>query len=800
MLTRTSSRNRRLKNPPPAESPMEPIELLFVLLFLVVVSSIALYSYLRQLGRIRLLEREVEQLNVVRDRFELASRAARDAIWDYDVKNSKLHWRGDLLKDFGYEDVTTTDFHWWEDRVHEDDRDRVAGSVRTALESDADFWSCSYRFRRADGSFADVHDRGYILRNQDGQAHRFVGVIDDLTSQKEAEASLGLKEAQFQALTSSLPDPIARFDRQLRHLYVNPAMERVSGLSAEQVIGRTNRDLGLPGELVNLWDREISRVFETGDVNEFGFEIQSSGGPRYLVARVAPERRSDGTFDSVVSVVRDITDLQKAEQELEARERQYRLLFRSNPHPMFVFDVHTLEILEVNDAAVDQYGYSRDEFQTMTILDIRPEEDIPRLRDSHDPKLTGSKDAGHWRHHYKDGTVIEVEIYTHATEFRGRQAEIALAINITDRAEAERALRESEARFTAFMNNNPAAAWIKDEIGRYIYANRAALAVYQRTEEELGVLDDEKLFSVDVAKSLIQNDETVRRTREPLHTYETIDHPDGTRHIWMIVKFPLVLSQEVCHVGGFALDVTDRVQAEEELREYASALERSNRELEQFAYVASHDLQEPLRMVSSYTQLLASRYQDKLDKDANEFIGYAVEGATRMQQLIDDLLAYSRVQSHKQAFSPVDLNESLDAAIKNLAHPIQESGARIHHDPLPTVPADEVQMQQVLQNLISNAVKFRSRRTPDVHVSAREEEGEWIVSVSDNGIGLDPSYQDRIFVIFQRLHSRNRYPGTGIGLAICKRIVERHGGRIWVESTPDQGSTFSFSIPSGDRR
>ena len=779
---------------------MEPIELLFVLLFLVVVSSIALYSYLRQLGRIRLLEREVEQLSVERDRFELASRAARDAIWDYDVRNSQIHWRGDLLRNFGYEDVVTTDFHWWEDRVHDDDRERAAGSVRTALESNAEFWSCGYRFRRADGSFADVHDRGYILRNPKGQAHRFIGVIDDLTPLREAEASLGMKQAQFQALTSSLPDPIARFDRQLRHLYVNSAMERVSGLPADQVIGRTNRELELPEELVNTWDREIACVFETGEISEFGFEFQNADGPRYLVARVAPERKPDGSFDSVVSIVRDVTDLQQAEKELEARERQYRLLFRSHPHPMFVFDVHTLEILEVNDAAVDSYGYSRDEFQTMTILDIRPEEDIPQWRASHDPNLEGSMEAGQWRHRSKDGTVMDVEIYTHATEFRGRRAEMALAINITDRAEAERARRESEARFTAFMNNNPAAAWIKDENGRYIYANRAALAIYQITEENLSVLDDEKLFSADVAKNLIQNDETVRRTREPLHTHESIDHPDGTRHIWMIVKFPLARSQEICHVGGFALDVTDRVQAEEELREYASKLEQSNRELEQFAYVASHDLQEPLRMVSSYTQLLARRYQDQLDADANEFIGYAVEGATRMQQLIDDLLAYSRVQSQRQAFMPVDLNQSLDAAIKNLAHPIRASGAVIRHDSLPTVRADRVQMQQVLQNLISNAVKFRSRRTPEVTVSGREEEGEWIVSVSDNGIGLDPSYQERIFVIFQRLHSRSRYPGTGIGLAICKRIVERHGGRIWVESTPEQGSTFSFSIPSGDRR
>jgi light-regulated signal transduction histidine kinase (bacteriophytochrome) len=236
-------------------------------------------------------------------------------------------------------------------------------------------------------------------------------------------------------------------------------------------------------------------------------------------------------------------------------------------------------------------------------------------------------------------------------------------------------------------------------------------------------------------------------------------------------------------------------EAEEKIRCTLIDLERSNKELEQFAYVASHDLQEPLRMVSSYTQLLAQRYEGQLDEKAKKYIDYAVDGAVRMQRLINDLLTYSRVSTRGKPLEPIDASSVLGETIGNLYAAIQESRAIVTNDDLPTVRADAGQLLQVFQNLIANALKFHGTDSPRIHVSARDAGHEWVFSVRDNGIGIDPQYKESLFVIFRRLHTRQEYPGTGIGLAVCKRIVERHGGRIWFESEPGKGTTFFFTAP-----
>ncbi len=249
-----------------------------------------------------------------------------------------------------------------------------------------------------------------------------------------------------------------------------------------------------------------------------------------------------------------------------------------------------------------------------------------------------------------------------------------------------------------------------------------------------------------------------------------------------------------------AKDITERIRTQDMLERQTQELARSNSELEQFAWVASHDLQEPLRRVASYTQLLSKRYKGKLDADADEFIDFAVDGATRMRRLINDLLALSRVGTRAKDFEPTDCEAVYDRTLVNLQGLVEDSGALVTHDRLPTVMGDGTQLGQLFQNLIANAIKFRGDEQLTVHVGAEQRNGHWEFCVRDNGIGIDPEYAERIFVVFQRLHGKGDRPGTGIGLAISKKIVERHGGRIWVSSLPDEGATFFFTLPVNEEK
>ena len=292
---------------------------------------------------------------------------------------------------------------------------------------------------------------------------------------------------------------------------------------------------------------------------------------------------------------------------------------------------------------------------------------------------------------------------------------------------------------------------------------------------------------------------TVAEAQKLLHGENTIWFENRYRcrdgsYKWLLWRATAPAGENVIYAA--ARDITEHKAADEALERTAEELRRSNEELDQFASVASHDLQEPLRMVTSYLDLLHRRYQDKLGPEAEKFIGFAVDGAVRMRGLIEALLAYSRVGSRAKPFQPTDFEQVLAEVLTSLEVAIGECGAAVTHDALPILMVDPIQISQLFQNLIANAVKFRGATAPRVHVSARAEGRSWEFAVSDNGIGIDPQFFSQLFAIFHRLHPRGEYPGTGIGLAVCKKIVERHGGRIWIESQPGKGTTFRFTIPT----
>jgi len=388
----------------------------------------------------------------------------------------------------------------------------------------------------------------------------------------------------------------------------------------------------------------------------------------------------------------------------------------------------------------------------------------------------------------KDGTTVWVaSTLNFIRDSSGRPIEmLGILRDITDRKRAEEL-------FTALSVNSPVGIYIASD-GRFLFTNPEFRAFVGYSQDELLGKNPLDLAAPEDRDRVRENAVSMLKgDRSSSYEYGIVNKAGETR--WVMETVTSIQYQGRRAALGNLVDITERKQMEQKLKETLAELECSNRELEQFAYVASHDLQEPLRMVGSYVQLLAQRYGGKLDSDADDFINYAVDGANRMQRMIQDLLAYSRVSTHGKSFQPTNCEVVFDQVVEVLRLAIEESGAVVTHDPLPIVPADDSQMAQLFQNLMGNAIKFRGEAAPRIHVSATETEDEWLFSVRDNGIGIDPQYHERIFVVFQRLHRREEYPGTGIGLAICKKVVERHGGRIWVESEIGKGTTFCFTIP-----
>ncbi|MCJ7587176.1 MAG: PAS domain-containing protein [Candidatus Aminicenantes bacterium] len=425
-------------------------------------------------------------------------------------------------------------------------------------------------------------------------------------------------------------------------------------------------------------------------------------------------------------------------------------------------------------------------------------EDEQRIIRTGEP-LIGIEEKETW----PDGRVTWVS--TTKMPLRDEKGEIVgtfgISRDITAQKEAELALSRERNLLHALLDTIPDHIYFKDAESRFVRNSRAHVKSFGVDDPaDLVGKTDFDFFSDEHAGQAFEDEQRIIRTGEPLIGIEEKETwPDG-RVTWASsTKMPLKDEKgEVVGTFGISRDITRQKEIELEAKNLTAALKRSNQELEEFASVASHDLQEPLRMISGYLNLIVRRYQDRLDQDGREFIAFAVDGAQRMQVMIDDLLSYSRVTTQGKAFSLIETEAVLGRALLNLKVAVDEAGARVIHEAMPAVMGDERQIERLFQNLIGNGLKYRRPGdVPDIHVSAQKKDSEWVFGIKDNGIGIDPKYFDRIFGIFQRLHTREQYSGTGIGLAICKKTVERHGGRIWVESEEGTGATFYFTLPAG---
>jgi PAS domain S-box-containing protein len=625
--------------------------------------------------------------------------------------------------------------------------------------------------------------------------------VRDSTKRAAAEADLQRSEETYRMFLDGVHDyAVFMLDPRGRVLTWSASAENIKGYTAEEIIGQSFSCFFLPEDIKRGRPEEVLRLAATnGRHEEYGMRVRKDGSEFLADVTFIALRDPSGNLRGFSEISRDLSEHRES-------EAKYRGLLEAAPDGMVVVNQRG-EIVLLNAKAEKQFEYNRDELLGQKVTNIIPEGFAERL--IADGTRTAAEalaqEIGSGIEIYglrKDGSGFPIEIMLSPLESTEGILVTAAIRDITVRKQAEKNLAQMEARYRGLLEAAPDAMVVVNQRGEIVLLNVQAEKQFGYRRDELLGQRLTNIIPEGFAERLVAD--ALRTTAEALAQQIgtgielTGLRKDGSQFPIELMLSPLESSEGVL-VTAAIRDITARKAAEARLVQKVEELNRSNEELEQFAYIASHDLQEPLRMVASYTQLLSKRYKGKLDSDADQFIAFAVDGASRMQHLIQDLLAYSRVGKRGGELLDVSSEEALEQALINLRGAIEESGAVVTHDPLPRVMADADQLTQVLQNLVGNAIKYQRPGIPLIHLSvARDSEGMWLFSIRDNGLGIDSQFFEKIFGMFQRLHKREEFAGTGMGLAICKKIVERHGGKIWVESRPGAGSTFRFTLAASE--
>lgn len=626
--------------------------------------------------------------------------------------------------------------------------------------------------------FHRIVDNTKVLKTADGNRHVYEELDKRLFSQ------LLLKAVAIRDLATELKDESARHVEQTyKHLSIAISLIAFSlalGIFLVAVhLGRTIREKLHP-------IHEGAKHVAAGDLS---YRVSEEGADEFAELAASINAMTDSLQNFTGKLKAEISERQRAEEILKESERRYQFLFESSPLPMWVVADRSLRFLMVNDRAIEHYGYTREEFGRMTLRDIRPLEDIAELERVISSTPNRSV-AGEWRHKKKDGSIIDVAIHSVPMVEGGSPARIVTVQDITERKRQERKILENEQSLLNILNASPIAVRIA--------VNRGHDVVFWNPRYAELINSDNAMHD-DPQRYYAHTQDYEEILHELAQGKVIIDHPielripDGST-VWALASYMPMQYQGKEAVLGWFYDITGLRLTEQELK-------RSNAELEQFSYAISHDMRQPLRMISSYLQLIQMSLADKLDETNREYFKYAVDGAKRLDQMLLGLLDYSRVGRKSDPFIWVESRKLLDEALLFLGPAIAEAQADLSVEgDWPRVRVSRDEIMRLLQNLIGNALKYRlAGRTQQVRITSQVAGKHWRLCVADNGVGIDPKQIGRLFQIFQRLQARSSYEGTGIGLALCRRIVEHHDGRIWVESAgADLGSAFYVELPMAE--
>ncbi|MFB3904660.1 MAG: PAS domain S-box protein [Acidobacteriota bacterium] len=619
--------------------------------------------------------------------------------------------------------------------------------------------------RHTSGRTTEVLYNATVYRNEAGETQGVFAAARDVTDRKRMEEELRAVSRYARSLIEASLDPLVTISPEGKITDVNQATELATGLGRDRLIGSNFSDYFTEPDRANIG---YQKVISEGQIRDYPLTIRhTSGRTTDVLYNATVYRNEAGEVQGVFAAARDVTELKAAQERRDLTNSLLELFALKNSSQEYL------------DSAVEVIRT----WSNCEAVGIRITDENREIPFASCVGLPSDFLALENRLSLETDRCICIRAVTERTEEQeGPLMTPAGSFRCEDTTDFVESLSEEQKR--RYRGNCM-------EFG---YRSLVVIPIRYR-DQVLGAVhlaDHRPAHFSASAVALLES--LAPLIGEAIHRFRAEAELSRYRdHLEELVKQRT--SELQAANSQLQTEIAERRRAEESLRETAEELARSNRDLEQFAYVASHDLQEPLRAVAGYVELLQHRYGDKLDDKALQFIAGASDGAARMQTLIVDLLAFSRLGTQGKRFESTDLNKVLDLALSGLKVSLQEAGAKVKADALPVLDVDATQIAQLFQNLIGNAIKFRSDRPPEIHVSVKKRRGFWLFSVQDNGIGIEPQYQERIFLLFQRLHTRMKYPGTGIGLAICKKIVERHGGRIWVDSEPGKGSLFYFTIP-----